>query len=51
LVVYGVYDLTNLAVLEEWSLRMTVADMIWGSVLSGAVAVVMQAAARWFGDE
>lgn len=50
LVVYGVYDLTNLAVLDQWSTRMTVADMIWGSVLSGAVAMVMQAAARWFGD-
>lgn len=50
LVVYGVYDLTNLAVLDQWSTRMTVADMIWGSVLSGAIAMVMHAAARWFGD-
>lgn len=51
LVVYGVYDLTNLAVLDRWTVRMTAADMIWGTLLSGAVAVVMQIADRWFGSE
>ena len=47
LVVYGVYDLTNLAVLEKWTLRMTVADLIWGSVVSGMTAVVMRLVDRW----
>ena len=27
LVLYGVYDLTNLAVLEKWTVRMTLADI------------------------
>ena len=38
LVLYGVYDLTNLATLEKWSLRVTIADMIWGTVLSAVMA-------------
>ena len=42
LVVYGVYDLTNRAVLQNWSLRMTVIDIIWGSCLCGAMAIVLR---------
>jgi uncharacterized membrane protein len=48
MVLYGVYDLTNLAVLEKWSWRMTLADMVWGMVVCGATAVWMQAVDRWF---
>lgn len=47
LVVYGVYDLTNLAVLERWSLRMTLADIAWGCALCGLSAVAMHSADRW----
>lgn len=41
LVLYGVYDLTNLAVLEKWSVRMTLADIAWGCVLCGTISVIM----------
>jgi uncharacterized membrane protein len=47
LVLYGVYDLTNRAILEKWSLRMTVADILWGSLLCGTTALIMQVADRW----
>jgi uncharacterized membrane protein len=47
LVVYGVYDLTNLAVLERWSVRMTAADIAWGAALCGTVSVVMRLAIGW----
>lgn len=30
---YAVYDLTNLATLKNWSLQMTVVDIVWGGVL------------------
>lgn len=30
---YGTYDLTNLAILQGWSLRLAVVDMAWGTVL------------------
>lgn len=47
LVVYGVYDLTNLAVLEKWTLRMTLADIAWGCVLCGSMSALMLVADRW----
>lgn len=48
LVVYGVYDLTNLAVLDKWTLRMTLADVAWGCTLCGAVSIVMRLLDRWY---
>jgi uncharacterized membrane protein len=47
LVVYGVYDLTNLAVLERWTLRMTVADIAWGVTLCGIVSAFMLFSMSW----
>jgi uncharacterized membrane protein len=46
-VVYGVYDLTNRAVLDKYSLRLTVADILWGCVLCAVTSCVMRAAMRW----
>lgn len=40
LVVYGVYDLTNLATLAKWTLEFAIADMIWGIVLMTLVSVI-----------
>ncbi len=37
---YATYDLTNMATLKDWPLGITLADMAWGSLLSGAVAAV-----------
>lgn len=31
---FGVYDLTNLAILKGYTLKMTVADMAWGTFAS-----------------
>lgn len=39
LVVYGVYDLTNYSMLTDWPLRLTIADIAWGAVACGAVAI------------
>jgi len=47
LVVYGVYDLTNLATLEKWTVRLAAADMAWGCVLCGLVGLVTWGADRW----
>ena len=41
LILYGVYDLTNLAILEKWTRSMTVADIAWGCVLCGSTAVLI----------
>lgn len=48
-IVYGVYDLTNLATLSGWSLKMTVVDMLWGIFICGLVGAFMVFIARVFG--
>lgn len=35
---YATYDLTNLAVLKNWPVGLTVIDIAWGSFLSGLAA-------------
>jgi uncharacterized membrane protein len=35
---YATYDLTNLATLRDWPLLVTVIDLVWGMVLTGAVS-------------
>jgi len=35
---YATYDLTNLATVRDWPVIVTVVDLIWGTVLCGAVA-------------
>lgn len=40
LVTYGTYDLTNLATIQSWPVLITVVDMIWGTILSGATALI-----------
>ena len=44
---YGVYDLTSYAVINGFTLRMTVVDMIWGACLCALTAVSLQAARSW----
>lgn len=35
---YGTYDVTNLAVMRDWSLRLTLIDIAWGVFVSAAGA-------------
>lgn len=35
---YATYDLTNAATLKNWSAKLTVVDMLWGTLLTTAVA-------------
>lgn len=49
LVVYGVYDLTNLAVLKGWTVPVAVVDILWGTVVSAASASAGYALARLAG--
>jgi uncharacterized membrane protein len=37
-VAYGTYDLTSLAIMRGWPVNVTVADMVWGAVLTGVAA-------------
>ena len=38
LMAYGTYDLTNLAVINGFTLKIALIDLVWGSVLSGVVS-------------
>lgn len=40
LIAYGTYDLTNLAVMKGFTTKIAVIDMIWGTVLTGAVSAL-----------
>jgi uncharacterized membrane protein len=50
LVAYGVYDLTNQATLKVWSIKLSLADMAWGAVITGLAALVGCLAARGVGE-
>ena len=44
---YATYDLTNLATLKGWPLKVALVDMAWGFVLCSAVAGVSYTIGRW----
>ena len=39
LVVYGIYEFTNYAILANWPWKITVIDVIWGMVLCGLTSL------------
>ena len=47
LISYSTYDLTNLATVRDWPIIITIIDMIWGTVLSGAVAGISFSLYKW----
>jgi len=46
-VCYATYDLTNQATLNNWSMKLTLIDLAWGTVLTATCATVGYFAARW----
>ncbi len=44
LVLYGVYDFTNHALLKNWPFKIVVIDLVWGMVLCGLSAFLVQLA-------
>ena len=40
LVAYATYDLTNQATLRNWPTIVTAVDLVWGTLLTGTVAVI-----------
>jgi uncharacterized membrane protein len=43
---YAVYDLTNQATLRNWPVTITVADLVWGTLLTAVAAIAGFLAAR-----
>ena len=44
---YATYDLTNLATLNGFPLKVAVVDMIWGTILTGLVSTAGFFITRW----
>jgi uncharacterized membrane protein len=44
---YATYDLTNQATLKVWATHITLADIAWGTVLTGASATAGYFVTRW----
>lgn len=38
LVAYATFDLTSLAAFKNWSVKLTIVDILWGAFMSGLVA-------------
>ena len=35
---YGAYNITNMATLKDWPMRMSIVDLAWGTTLTGIAA-------------
>lgn len=47
LITYATYDLTNLATLNQWPLIVTLADLLWGMVVTTIVSIAGFYMAKW----
>lgn len=47
LLAYATYDLTNQATLKDWPWQVTLADLAWGSFVTGTSAAVVCAVVPW----
>jgi uncharacterized membrane protein len=45
--IYASYDLTNLALLKDWPLGLSMIDMTWGTLLSGVSASAGKVVFDW----
>lgn len=46
LLVYGAYDLTNMALLRGWGARVSAVDVVWGIFLTATASAAAYGAAR-----
>ena len=46
-VLYGIYDMTNLAMLAGWPLKLSLIDILWGGVLCAVTTSLAAYLDRW----
>ncbi len=49
LTAYATYDLSNLATLKGWPVKVVAADLVWGTVLTTAVSLAAYYLGSWLG--
>lgn len=47
---YATYDLTNHATLSVWETKVTIADMVWGGIVTAAASCVGYLVADWIAN-
>lgn len=40
-VIYGVYDMTNLSTIKNWSIKFSLVDVLWGTFVCGIISFVL----------
>lgn len=40
LVVYGTYELTNMAIIKDWPIKIVIVDIIWGIFMTSVVSAI-----------
>ena len=50
LIIYGVYEFTNLSIFTNWSILSTVIDSIWGAVVFGLTTAIVYKAKNLMND-
>lgn len=48
IVLYGVYDMTNQSLLNNWPLKLTLIDMLWGGTLCALSSYIAALLDRWY---
>ena len=46
---YATYDLTNMATIADWPLKVVVVDILWGVILGASVSLAGFYAGKWIG--
>jgi uncharacterized membrane protein len=42
LVIYTVYETTNMAILSEWNITSVLVDSLWGGILFGLTTIIIR---------
>lgn len=45
---YATYDLTNMATIKQWPLKVVIVDVLWGTFLGSSVATLTYLVGSWF---
>lgn len=48
LVMYGVFEFTNMATFKNWSLKTAIIDIFWGMLLNGLIAIFLRYIQKYF---
>lgn len=49
IVLYGVYEFTNLALVKDWPLKMALVDIAWGAVICAVTTLAAVYIQNWLG--